>query len=256
MGRTHLFIPDVHASPGLSNQRALWLGELIADTQPDVVINIGDLHEFNSLCGYDRGKARFQGRNYRDDVNAGIDFNDRMWSRVKRRKKRLPLRIIHEGNHEERIRRALDVQPELEGAISLKDLQWEHYYDDIVWYDGGSPGINTVDGIQYAHYMVSGVMGRPIGGEHPAYSLLTKRFASSTVGHLHLFDHCIRTRGDGKKMQGLVGGCFFDHFQAWAGQANALYWSGVFLKTGVEDGTYDLRMISLKELQKEYGHIK
>lgn len=252
---THLVIPDPHAKPGVPNTRALWVGELIADVKPDVVIMIGDLHEFDSLCSYDRGKGRFQGRNYRADVDAGIDFNDRMWSRVKARKKRLPLRIAHEGNHEERIRRALDVQPELDGAIGIKDLMWEDYYDECVWYDGGSPGINVVDGIHYAHYMVSGVMGRPIGGEHPAYSLLTKRYASCTVGHLHLFDHCIRTRVDGSKMQGLVAGCFFDHFQAWAGQANALYWPGVFIKRNVENGNYDLEMVSLEQLRKTYGHL-
>ena len=255
MSKIHVVIPDVHASPDQSNTRALWVGELIADIKPDVVINLGDLHEFKSLCSYDKGRAKFQGRNYRADVEAGIDFNDRLWGRVKSRKRRLPLRVILEGNHEERIRRALDVQPELDGAISSKDLMWEDYYDECVWYNGGSPGIHTLDGVSYAHFMVSGVMGRPIGGEHPAYSLLTKRYSSSTVGHLHLFDHCVRTRGDGTKMQGLVAGCFFDHYQEWAGQANALYWSGVFIKRNVEAGNYDLEMVSLDQLRKTYGHL-
>ena len=255
MGRKHLIIPDAHAAPGVKNDRALWVGELIADTKPDVVINLGDVAEMHSLCQYDKGKAAFEGKNYQGDINAARDFTEKMKHRVKLRKKRQPEWVVHEGNHEERIRRALNLRPELEGIMSMQDLGWEEDYDNVVWYNGGSPGVNILDGVAYAHYMVSGVMGRAIGGEHPAYSLITKRFHSCTVGHLHLFDHCIRTRGDGKKMQGLVAGCFFDHFQAWAGQANNLYWPGVFIKHNVEDGNYDLQMVSLKQLKEEYGYL-
>ena len=251
----HLFITDPHADPAVLNKRALWAGELIADEQPDVVVMGGDLHEMNSLSAYDRGKARFVGKSYKGDIAAGVEFNDMMWGRVKRRKKRLPRRVAMEGNHEHRIATAINLQPELDGVISLKDLDWEKYYDDIVWYDGNTPGVIAIDGVHYAHFMVSGVMGRAISGEHPAYSLLTKRFHSCSVGHLHLFDHCVRTRGDGKKMQGLVAGCYFDHYQGWAGQANGLYWSGICIKDGVEDGNYDLRMISMKQLEKEYGYL-
>lgn len=256
MSRTHLVIPDAHADPKVSNRRALWVGELIADVKPDVVINVGDLAEMNSVCQYDKGKAAYEGKNYQADINSAVEFTDMMKHRVKLRKKRQPMWVIEEGNHENRIRRALNLRPELEGIMSMKDLQWEENYDEVVWYDGGSPGVIHIDGIAYAHFLVSGVMGRAIGGEHPAYSLLTKRFTSCTVGHLHLFDHSIRTRGDGKKIQGLVAGCYFDHFQDWAGQANNLYWPGVFIKRNVEDGNYDLEMVSMARLKKEYGHLK
>ena len=45
MSRTHLVIPDGHAHPDFHNKRAEWLGALIADVKPDVVINIGDVAE-------------------------------------------------------------------------------------------------------------------------------------------------------------------------------------------------------------------
>jgi len=255
MSQTHLVIPDPHATPEHDNDRAVWVGELIADVKPDVVVVLGDLHEMSSLCDMEKGKARFQGKSYKDDVNAGIDFNEKMWAQVKARKRKMPRRIILEGNHEERISRVTSKMPELNGAVSFRDLEWDRYYDDVVRYNGDSPGIIRVGGIHYAHYLVSGVMGRAISGEHPAYSLIQKRFMSSTVGHLHLFDQCIRTRLDGTKVQSLVAGCFFDYFHDWAGQANALYWPGVFIKREVENGNYDLEAVSMTRLRKTYGHL-
>lgn len=252
MGRSHLIIPDTHAQPGYSNERADWLGQLIIDVKPDVVVHMGDNWDMPSLSSYDRGKKSFQGRNYRKDIEAGIEFHDRMWQPVRARKKRLPLRVFLEGNHEERISRAIDASPELEGAISFDDLQLKEYYDEVVRYQGQTPGIITIDGVNYAHYFISGVMGRAIGGEHPAYSLLTKEYESCTQGHTHVFDYCERTKASGEKIAGLVCGVYQDYHAVWAGEANKLWWRGVVLKEDVEDGFYDLRTISLARLRKEY----
>jgi predicted MPP superfamily phosphohydrolase len=51
MGKTHLIIPDPHAHPDFNNDRAVWLGELIKDLKPDVVVNLGDMwdHSFYEL---------------------------------------------------------------------------------------------------------------------------------------------------------------------------------------------------------------
>lgn len=253
MGRSHLIIPDPHAQPGYNNDRADYLAQLIIDTKPDVVINMGDTWDMPSLSAYDKGKRSFQGRNYRHDIAAGIEFNDRVWGPVKARKKKMPYRIFIEGNHEERINRAIESSPELDGAISFNDLQLEDYYDEIIRYQGQTPGIISVDGVLYAHYFISGVMGRAIGGEHPAYSLLTKEYESCTQGHTHIFDYCERTTASGKKIAGMVSGVYQDYHSTWAGEANKLWWRGVILKEDVEDGFYDFRTISIERLKKEYA---
>ena len=59
MSRTHLIIPDPHSHPNHHNKRAEWLGALIADVKPDVVINIGDVADMPSLCSYDKGTKGF-----------------------------------------------------------------------------------------------------------------------------------------------------------------------------------------------------
>ena len=249
----HLIIPDPHSHYQHNNKRAELLGHLINDIRPDTVIQLGDSADLPSLSGYEKGRASFHGRTYLADINAHLDFSDRLWSTVKKQKKRLPYRVALEGNHEHRITKALDIQPELEGTISFDDLKLHEFYDTVVRYEGNTPGVIEVDGIFYAHFMVSGVMGRPIGGEHPAYSLLTKQHSSCTVGHTHTLDHAIRTLPNGRRIHGLVAGVYQDYHSDWAGECNKLWWRGCVIKRNVHEGSYDPQFVSLDYLEKVYG---
>lgn len=251
MTKRHLVIPDPHAHYEYNNDRAEWVGSLIQDIKPDVVINIGDTWDMPSLSGYDKGKSAV-GRTYRADIDAGLDFNERLWNTVKRAKRKLPLRIFCMGNHEERIGRAINQQPNLEGTLSYDDLELDRFYDQVAPYAGSTPSAITVDGITYAHYLTAGVSGRSISGEHLAYSLLAKHHSSSVVGHNHLYNHHMATK-QGRKIVGLSAGCFFDFDLDWAGELNKLYWRGVVILDNVEDGQFDTRQVSLAALKKEYG---
>lgn len=244
---------DLHAHPDYNNRRAEWLGKLILDIRPDTVIVNGDMADMPSLCGYDKGKKSFQGRTYRADIESHLDFQDRLWSTVRVAKRRMPRRICTIGNHEQRIDRAIEVQAELDGTISYDDLNLAHWYDDVVPYQGSSPGTIAVDGVHYQHYCVSGALGYPIGGEHSAYSILSKQHDSCTVGHSHRFDYCIRTRRDGSKIMGLDTGCFFDYDPPYAGAAAPLYWRGCCVLDDVSNGAYNLQTISLASMKKAYN---
>jgi len=252
VSKIHLILPDPHAHYLHNNDRALWAGKLIADIKPDVVINMGDTFDMPSLSGFDKGKKQFQGRTYAQDVKAGVDFNEKLWHEMRVRKRKMPRRVFLHGNHEQRIERAINTQPELEGAIGYRDLQLERYYDEVVHYQGDTPGLITIDGIAYAHYFVSGIMGRAIGGEHPAHALLQKKHISCTQGHTHVFEYCIDTRADGRKISGLVAGVYQDYASDWAGVVNALWDRGVIIKENVEDGQYDIRWIGIQNLKKQY----
>lgn len=250
---SHLVIPDIHCHYQHHNQRAHWLARLIQDVKPDVVINIGDQFDMPSLSSYDKGQRGFVGRTYRADINSGLDFSERLFSELRKTKKKLPRFVYFEGNHEHRIERALDLSPELVGTISFNDLDLSRNYDIIVRYTGKTtPGTLNLDGITYGHYLISGVMGRPISGEHPAYSLVSKQFQSCTVGHSHLRDFCSRTNADGRNVNGLVAGCFLDYEVEWAGEAQRLWWKGVVLCHDVDNGQYEPEFISLKRLKETY----
>jgi len=249
----HLVIPDQHAHPDHHNERFEWLGKLILDLKPDVVINLGDMADMPSLCSYDKGTKGFEGRRYRHDIDCTLDAQERLFHAIKRSKKKLPRFIMLEGNHEHRIVKAVECDAVLDGTIGLFDLQ----YDEFGWefYPFLEPAI--VDGVAYSHYFTSGIMGRPVGGENAAKSLINKQHHSCTAGHSHLIDYASTVDASGKRIMGLVAGCYQDYLSGWNNaQSEALWWSGVVIKRDVEDGRYDPQFVSIKTLQKEYGNAK
>lgn len=252
MGKTHVVFSDAHSHPAHNNDRAGWLGRLILDLKPDTVINLGDLGDMPSLSSYDKGTKGFQGRTYKRDIESVLDFQERLWHPIKEAKKKMP-RVVHFiGNHEHRISRAVSLQSELDGTIGLDDLGLPKH-STLVDYDGLYPGTLDIDGVCYSHFLVSGVMGRPIGGERHASTLVTKKLGSCTVGHTHIFDFHLRPRADGTKAQALVMPAFIDYECDWAGQSGKMWSKGLVIKRNVEDGMYDMEYVSMERLKKIYG---
>lgn len=255
MGKKYLIIPDSHAHPDYHNRRYTWLGRLIADIKPDVVVDIGDFADMPSLCDYDKGKRSYEGRRYKADIECSLDAQEKLFEPIKAAKKKQPKFIKLLGNHDGgRINRAISLDAaKLEGIISVNDLEYERYWDVIVPYNGSTPGIHVEDGISFAHYFISGVMGRPISGERPAHQLVTKQFTSCVQGHIHTTDYCVRGDGRGRHIHGLVVGVYQDYDSDYAGHANNLWWKGVNVLHNVEDGQYDPEWISLDRIKREYA---
>jgi hypothetical protein len=254
--KKYLIVPDSHAHPNHNNNRADWIGKLILDEKPDVVVNMGDVFDMPSLSSFDKGKASFVGASYEKDIIAGVDFLDRMWHPIRNAKKKRPLSVFLEGNHEHRLKKVLEYQPELSGSkygIGYKDYCLEDYHNIVVPYDGQTPGIYTADDINFAHFMVSGVMGRPIGGDNHAASLLAKHHSSCIVAHSHLVDYAVRSLPNGRKIMGLVAGVYQDYKSGWAGKINDLWWQGAILLNSVEGGSFDPSFISIEALRRAYG---
>lgn len=249
---THLVVSDIHARPNQNLKLAKLLGLVIRDVKPDVVINNGDMADMYSLNSYDRNSKIFQGASYGADITAHNEYQELMWHPLKRQKKKMPRRIVTIGNHDQRIAKALNMSPELDGAISLRDLNLESFYDDIVPYDGSTPGQIEVDGVLYAHYCVSGAKGLPIGGVHPAHALVTKNLQSTTVGHSHFVDFTPITSTTGRRLNGLVTGCWSDHLPNYAGNSAKQWWRGLVICQNVENGQYDPSFHSIKNLLTKY----
>lgn len=258
--RTHLVIPDSHAKPDVPNKRFELLGKFILDLKPDVIVNIGDMADMESLSSYDKGKKSFEGRRYRKDIEATRDalkclheptITYNRQQRKNKQKQYIPEMYLTLGNHENRINRVVESSPELEGTISTEDLGYEDYGYSVSSFM--SP--ISVDNILYSHYFVSGIMGKPISGTHTAYSLLQKKYLSCTQGHSHLLDYKVLTDGYGKKLQGLSVGCFLetDQYESYAGEeANAMWWRGIVVKRVRPDGYYDPEFISIERLEEMY----
>lgn len=248
---THLVIPDSHAKPGISNERFILAGKFAATMRPDVIIQLGDWFDMPSLCSYDRGTRGFEGRRYKKDLAAGHDALDKFVTPIARKCGYNPRLVALGGNHDDgRVNKVASLQAEFEGLVSVDDFRWNEFGWEHIPYKKSI----KIDGINYCHALPSGVMGRPIGGENPAASILRQHHKSSTVGHLHLFDYAERTDVEGKKVQAIVGGCFFTHNEDYAGpHVNSMWWRGVFLKHFNPDGTYDLERWSMSRLKREFA---
>lgn len=254
MSRVHLVIPDSHAHPDFNNDRFTWLGKLAVDLQPDVIVNLGDQADMASLCSYDKGMLSSEGRRYEKDIEANKDANAKLFGEIDkynkwRRVKYKPETYFCLGNHEERIDRAVQQNPELEGKLKMSDLGNEDYYDVV------APFLDPieVDGVYYAHYFTSGVMNRPIAGEHPAYQCIAKKHVSCVSGHSHLRDFAERTTADGRRLMSLVGGVYQDYHADYAGEANKMWWSGVLILRNVENGQFNHEWLSIETIKEKYN---
>ena len=249
---THLVIPDGHAKPTEDLYRFDLLNKFIKDLKPEVIINIGDAGDMHSLNSFDKGKGSFHGASYEADINCTVESFDKTFHKIGYK----PRKIFCVGNHEFRISRAVEQAPEMEGdkfGISMKHLQLDHYFSDVVDYEGAAAGTINVDGINYAHFHTSGAMGKPIGGDNHARSLLLKGHMSATCGHSHFLDYSTHVDGQGKRLHGLVAGSFKGKKNdAYAGTSARNYWRGVAVKRLVSDGQYDLQMVSMKQLEALY----
>ena len=246
-----LVIGDPHAHPDYSNIRFTALGRFIAKERPEVIVCIGDMADMPSLSSYDRGTKGFEGRRYRKDVTSVIDAQEKLFAPIKKIRGYKPQLHMCLGNHEDRITRAINASPELDGAIGIEDLK----YKEFGWRVTPFKRCVTIKGITFSHYFTSGVGGRPISSVHIGYALITKLHCSAVQGHSHLYDHAEQTRPDGQKVFGLAAGCFShpNYTETWCRDTEYQWWRGVIMLEGLDgEGYYNsIRAITQRSLQKK-----
>ena len=257
MGKTAIIWTCGHTKPGTSNERFSWLGSPIEDIKPDYVVDLGDGADMSSLNSFDsRYPQAIVAQNYEKDVEAYNDANERLWGRYRTSKKKRPFRVGFEGNHENRIKKALATDPRLEGSkygISFSHLQTDYWFDDYHPYHNSGPAIADYDQISYAHYFSSGNFGSAMSGIHHAYGLIQARNHSSTCGHSHKRSIYFKDGAHPNGIVGLVAGCFKGSDEQWAGQSQNDWWKGVVIKRNIEFGMYEPEFVSIAQLKKAYG---
>ena len=192
LGKMHLIIPDTQCKPNVNLDHLEHIGNFIVDKKPDNIIHIGDHWDMPSLSSYDRGKLAFEGRRYVDDIKAGRRGMERLLKPLDdfnrtAKEKYLPKKDFTMGNHEHRIVRFVDENPELLGKLDYGDMGIQDYGWDV--HDFLKP--ITLDGVSYCHFFTSGVMGRPVSS---AAALLRERQASAVMGHVQVCDVAIHKK--------------------------------------------------------------
>ena len=173
--RRHLIIPDVQVKPGVRTDHLEWIGKYIAEKRPEVIVCLGDFSDLPSLSSYDKGKRAFEGRRYRADVEASKEAMLRLTDPFMIRGYN-PKMVLTLGNHEDRITRATEDSAELDGTISIDDLE----YKEFGWEVYPFLQIVRMDGFAYCHYVTTGAMGRAATS---ASACMKQVMGSVVVGH-------------------------------------------------------------------------
>lgn len=252
---THAVIPDVQAKRGHDFTYLNNIGKYIVDKKPDVIIQIGDFADLESLSSYDKGKKSFEGRRYLADIEASHEAMEALltplWEYNKSMKKQKmkqyhPRMILTMGNHENRINRAVELQPELEGVLTTDALAYDTVYG---WEVHPFLEVVHVDGVAYSHYFTSGVLGRPVTS---ARALLTKKHQSCVMGHVQTMDIATDYRADGTPILGLFAGCCYEHNEDYLGPQGNAHFRGIHMLYEVVNGSFYHHAVTLKYLNSKY----
>ena len=260
MTKTAVVLSCGHTDPNVSNERYDWLGEFLYDLKPDYVVDLGDGADMKSLNSYDtRYPQAIVSQSYEKDIEHYNEAMERMRYRFKKQRRKRPTYIGFEGNHENRIKKAIQFDPRLEGSkygVSFSHLQTDKWFDEYHEYHNSAPAIADYDGVSYAHYFSAGNFGTATSGTHHAYTLLQNRNYSSTCGHSHKRSIYFKDSAHPRAIIGCVVGCYKGAEESWAGQANQDWWKGVVIKREIDNGVYEPEFISMKRLQEVYGKTK
>lgn len=237
-------LPDVQAKPGLDFKHLEHVGRYFAEKRPDVIVCLGDFADMPSLSSYDKGKREFEGRRYRHDVAAAHRAMDTFMAPIARARGYSPRLVLTLGNHENRIDRATNDTPELEGLISVDDLR----YADYGWQVHPFLGVVTIAGVAFSHYLVSGVMGRPIT---TAAALLAKRHMSTVVGHQQGLQMATAVRADGHMLTGIIAGSCYLHDEKYLGPQGNKHFRGFVMLHDVRAGEFEPMPVTLRYLREK-----
>lgn len=252
--RRHLVIPDTQLRPDDNFDFIEKLGHYLVEKQPDVVVCLGDWADMPSLSSYDVGKKAFEGRRYRNDVDAAKEGMNRLFApidaynarqRRNGKKQYLPEYHLTLGNHENRINRAVNDDPKLEGVLSIADLDYEKRWKVYPFLD-----VLLLDGVAYSHYFVTGIAGRPASS---ARAQLLKTHQSAIAGHQQGLQIATGHKADGSLITNIIAGSFYEHDEDYMSSQGNKHWRGFLVLHEVQNGEFDLMPVSLNYLNKKYA---
>ena len=252
-----MVLPDCQAKPGVDFTYLTKIGRYLVEKKPDKLICLGDFADMASLSSYDVGKKSFEGRRYTNDIRASHEAMQALLTplqdynaKAKRNKEKQyhPDMVMVLGNHDNRINRATNDDPKLDGLLSVSDLGYESYGWEV------HPFLDVVvlDGIAYSHYFTTGLMGRPVT---TAQACLSKKHQSCVQGHQQGLQIATSYKADGKMITSIIAGSCYEHSEDYMSSQGNNHWRGFLMLHDVCDGEFDVMPVSLKYINKKYETV-
>jgi len=251
----HFFMPDTQCKEDVPLDHLTAAGNYVVDKKPDVIIHAGDHWDMPSLSSYDKGTAKAEGKTYQQDIEAGLlgmeTFLQPLWdynAKKQRQKEKMyrPRMVFLTGNHEERIMRHVNANPELRGKCSYDDFK----LDRMGWEVYDFLEMVNLDGVLYSHYFANPNTGRPWGGM--ARTRLNNIGFSFTMGHQQGKELGEKPLANGKVLRACIAGSFYQHDEEYKGYQGNNHYRGCIYKHEVKDGNYNIMELSLDYLLRKW----
>lgn len=251
-GPRGIWIGDLQRAPGQDHSQMAWIAEYVCDKKPEFVVQGGDWGDFPSLSEWDKGKKASELRRYQDDVNAVIESRKIFEDVLKRRRFKPKRKIITLGNHENRVNRAVEGDPKLEGKLSIQDMGFEGDGWEVV------PFLQPIiiHDIAFAHFFPVSANGRVMQGKNgcPNARVQGQRLQKSCIsGHMQGLDTAVITTPFGLKRSIIAGSCYTESHDYLTPQGNST-WQGIISINDIQPGgMFDVIEVSLHYLKRKYG---
>lgn len=250
-----LIFEDAHIEQNQNLDRFQYLGKLIVQEKPDIIISNGDFISFESISNWNTSKKlTLEGLRYSKEIEAGntaLTYLEEPLRELQAKQSRFKVKqykpelYFISGNHEERVARYVQENPQLEGIMSIQDSL--NLFDrgwDVIPYKS----YLEIKGIQFTHVPITG-NGQPVSGTNVISAGLRIVSKSTVWGHHHyVASGSVKRHGSSDLIQGLTCGCFFDDESIYAKGGNNNYFRGVVILDIIREGKFDFRTISLERL--------
>lgn len=243
---TIFVIGDTQAKQGIDLAYLTWIGHYIARKKPDIIVHIGDHYDMAALSSYDKGQLSAEGRRVKADLEAGDKGLELLEIEISKIEGYKPRKVFVLGNHEERIDRFVNQNPEFEGFLGTDKLAFVKFGWEV------HPFLKPVDihGINFQHYVANVMSGKPLGGN--AANILNRSGKSFVMGHKQVLDMAIKpVLGGGHQLGVVVGACYL-HDEGYKGYQGNNHFRGCVMLTEVQDGHALPSPVSLDYMRKVY----
>jgi hypothetical protein len=247
-----LAIGDVHDDPYLPKDRFAWFGKLAAETQPDRIVQIGDICDLESLSfhsGNETDSGRYKPR-FMADMGSLDSALETMFEPMAKGNVQARFDLTN-GNHENRIWRFEDSAPETAGMLQrdfasivgrygIQHHQYGKYVD--------------IGGVKFTHSPFS-VMGKPIGGMTATNTIARQASGDIVCGHTHKASVITAPRLGGESKVTIIDlGCALPHgYVASYAKHTLTGWTWAVWMLTIQNGSIQgFNCIPMAELQRRF----
>lgn len=254
-----LYFTDAHNQPDMPIDRFKWLASLCNELDPDILFDGGDGDDINSLCAYEKNES-YKGK-LKPSLARDLEAAAQMRATINKYLLVKPRKIITLGNHEDRIWRFENDNPEMHGiptAIYTKDILeasgWEwHPYREYVNIGGTTINGVTYGGVDFVHVPMN--KRKEYEGENAVKQVTQHIVRDIVFGHIHELQFFQMGKVNNHSVTAYCGGCFMpqNYIPSYCKYTRKEFWYGAHLIT-IKDGRIrDIKQYTMRELEEKYG---